>query len=234
MKFPIYDLRFTRWPGVLCALCVLCVPAFGQFRRSSDSNAYPYVASPSGSYTYIVANPGSTNYNYAFSNQWATATNIAAYQSYLSTNGWTATATNIAAYQAFLATNNYASTATNIASYQSFLSTNNFLGQNLRYPTNQASTATMDVGNKYTGLATNNNVTLTGCANVDSTGTNISWGILTVTNTAGSGAVKTIAIPAAWVDIDNLGGTTIYNTNQGVLSVMVYPNLGTNFIWRGK
>ncbi len=252
-----------------------------QFRRSSDSNAYPYSATLSANYVFLLGRPGVTNYNFAASNLLTiitnisageaylatnnfliTATNIAAYQAYLATNNTLGTITNISAYQAFLATNNYGSTATNISNYAAsnaaYLSTNgygstvtsiinatitiayinsnitNISGQNVRYPTNQGSTVSIDVGNKYTGLSTNNNMTIAGCANIDSSGTNVSWGILTVTNSAGSGAVKTIDIPAGWVDVDNLGGSTIYNTNQGILSVMVYPGLGTNFIWRGK
>lgn len=247
---------------LLGILLASCISAEAQFRRSSDSNAYPYTATLQSNYTFLIARPGVTNYNYAVSNLWATITNISAYQSLIATNGWDTIATNIAAYQALIATNNYNAIATNIAAYQAFLSTNNYAstvsnivnvnisvygstnlngnsytnlnGQNVKYQTNQASNVSIDVGNKYTGLSTNNNISLAGCANVDSTGTNISWGILTITNSAGSGAVKTIAIPAAWVDVDNLGGTTIYNTNQGILSVMVYPGLGTNFIWRGK
>ena len=42
----------------------------------------------------------------------------------------------------------------------------------------------------------------------------------------------TITVPAAWIDLGSVG--TIYNTNQGVLSVVVYPGFGTNFVWRGK
>lgn len=243
-------------------LLASCVGAEAQFRRSSDSNAYPYTATLGSNYTFLIARPGVTNYNYAVSNLWISVTNIAAGEAYYATNNYGPTATNIAAYQSYLATNGFQTTVTNIAAYQAYLATNNYAGtvtnivnvslsfytatnlngnaltningQSVNYQTNQGSTVSIDVGNKYTGLSTNNNMSITGCANVDSTGTNISWGILTVTNSAGSGAVKTITIPAAWVDVDNLGSTTIYNTNQGVLSVMVYPGLGTNFIWRGK
>lgn len=218
-------------------------PARAQFRGSATSNAYPVTTTAVGTDFYLLARPGTSHQNFAVSNQWLSVTNIAAREAYHATNNFLTTVTNIAARQAFYATNNFLTTITNIAAHEAFLATNNFIngnlltnlnGQQVRYPTNQGSTVTMDVGNKYTGLATNNNVTLTGCANIDPSGTNISWGILTVTNLAGSGAVKTITIPAAWVDVDNLGGTDIYNTNQGVLSVMVYPGLGTNFIWRGK
>lgn len=212
--------------GFIFLLCFLsCLlfnsPAQAQFRRSSDSNAYPWATSIANADAFIIYQvSGTTNKNYSGTN--------------LNT-----LITNTAAYQVQIGTNNYAPVVTQIVNYvvtQNFNGNQitNLNGQNVRYPTNQGSTVSMDVGNKYTGLTTNNNVAITACANVDSTGTNISWGILTVTNSAGSGAVKTIAIPAAWVDVDNLGGTTIYNTNQGVLSVMVYPGLGTNFIWRGK
>ena len=203
------------------------LPAHAQFARSSDSNLYPYALTFSNDWTFIMSQPTfptGTNHNFSGTNMNQVITNASAYQAFLATNGWTAVATNIAAYQAFLATNNNFNGN----------SLTNLNGQEVRYRTNQALATSIDVGNKYTGFATNNNISIAGCANVDATGTNISWGILTITNTAGSSAVKTIAIPAAWVDVDNLGGTTIYNTNQGVLSVMVYPNLGTNFIWRGK
>lgn len=194
-----------------------------QFARSSDTNLYPYTLNFSNDWTFIVAQPtfpNGTNYNWSGTNLNTLITNAAAYQAYIATNNYSPTVTNITLY---IVTNSYNGNAIT-----------NLNGQEVRYRTNQALATSIDVGNKYTGFATNDNISIAGCANVDSTGTNISWGILTITNTAGSSAVKTIAIPSAWVDVDNLGGTTIYNTNQGVLSVMVYPNLGTNFIWRGK
>lgn len=213
---------------LLTLLLLLAVTANAQFRRESDKKIYPYASTPQSNDVFIIGRPGVTNYNLPQSN-------ALAYIYGVNTNNTTLIASN----QAWMATNGYAPTVTNITYYIVTNNLNgnlitNINGQNVRYQTNLGNATYIDVGNKYTGFATNNNISIAGCANLDSTGTNVSWGILTITNLAGSGAVKTITIPTAWVDVDNLGGTTIHNTNQGILSVMVYPGLGTNFIWRGK
>lgn len=83
----------------------------------------------------------------------------------------------------------------------------------------------------YAAISTNNNIAIVGLTGLDTTGTNINWATRFYTNTSGS--TKTITVPAAWVDIGSIG-TTIYNTNQGALSLLVYPGFGTNFVWRGK
>jgi hypothetical protein len=201
------------------------------------TNNYASTATNIAAYQAFLA----TN-NYA-----STVTNIAAYQAFLATNNFAPTVTQIVQYiftTTGIVTNQF---TTNVIGspilgdvyfgdtiFGDGSGLTNINAQNVRYPTNQAVATSIDVGGKYSGFATNDNIAIAGCSNVDATGTNVSWGILCITNLAGSGAVKTITIPAEWVDVDFLNSTTIYNTNQGVLSVMVYPGLGTNFIWRGK
>jgi hypothetical protein len=124
-----------------------------------------------------------------------------------------------------------ASTATNIF-LSNGASLTNLNGANLIWPTNQASTVTIDLSKPFQGLATNNNVTITGFSGIDSSGTNCQPVTIVITNTAGSAAVKTIALPAGCVDLLNTG--TIYNTNQGVLTIFRYPGMGTNFTWIGR
>lgn len=101
------NTSFDDMKNIIKLLAVItCVSsAQAQFKRSSDSNSYPVTASPQGGYFYILSRPGVTNYNYAISNTWITATNIAAYQAYIATNDFAVTATNIAAYQSYVATN---------------------------------------------------------------------------------------------------------------------------------
>ncbi len=116
---------------LICLLLLLSVGvADAQFRRSSDSNAYPYTATLQGHYLFLISRPGVTNYNYATSNLWTVITNIAAAQAYWATNDFASDATNISAYQAFLATNNFLSTSTNIANYAAsnaaYLATNGY------------------------------------------------------------------------------------------------------------
>ncbi len=124
-------MNITRKITLLAALLSLCISAHAQFRRTSDGAKYPYVTTLEDDDVFIIGRPGVTNFNFAKSNMLSTiggvTTNGAAYQAFLSTNGWTTVATNIAAYQAFIATNNFLATSTNIAAYQAFLATNNFL-----------------------------------------------------------------------------------------------------------
>lgn len=108
----------------------------------------------------------------------------------------------------------------------------NINGKNILWPTNAASTLAIDLSLPYAGLSTNNNISLGGLTGIDPSGTNVQWATRVYTNN--SVGAKTITIPASWIDVGNYGSTTIYNTNQGWLSVLLYPGFGTNFVWRGK
>lgn len=109
---------------------------------------------------------------------------------------------------------------------------NNGVNNNLRFyggqdfPTNQASTTTIDLNAPYGALSTAVNVTLTGLLNVAAGATDVQWATRFYTNTSGS--TKTITLPAGWI-----GSTgTEYLTNQGVVSIVLYPGLGTNVTYR--
>lgn len=110
----------------------------------------------------------------------------------------------------------------------------NLNGASVLYATNQANGANFNAGNVVTSFNTNDNFTISALTGLDTTGTNVSWGLCVITNSAGASNVKTIQLPTAWVDIGNNGSSTLYNTNQGALFVFVPPGMGTNFIWRGK
>lgn len=109
----------------------------------------------------------------------------------------------------------------------------NINGQNLKWPTNVATTATINMGLSWSAISTNNNFVFSGYTGLDASGTNVQAITMVITNTAGSASVKTIAMPSGSIDLLNTG-LTLYNTNQGVLTVAIYPGMGTNFSWIGK
>lgn len=108
----------------------------------------------------------------------------------------------------------------------------NLNAENIVYYTNAiADMSVIDMTKPYAAISTNNNFVISGLSGLVAAGNQVQWATRFYTNTSGS--TKTITVPAGWVDIGN-NGTTIYNTNQGVLSVTRYPGFGTNFVWRGK
>ena len=109
----------------------------------------------------------------------------------------------------------------------------NINGTSLKWPTNAASTATINMSLPWSAVSTNNNINITGFTGLDVSGTNVQAITCIITNSAGSAAVKTITMPAGSIDLLNTG-LTLYNTNQGALTVVIYPGLGTNFTWLGK
>ena len=174
------NIRFLLFLG----LALSSVPAQAQFKRSSDSNAYPYTVTLGSDYVFIIGRPGVTNYNYASSNLFTSVTNIAAYQAFLATNNLLGTITNIAAYQAYLATNNFLATVTNISAYQAFLATNNYASTVTNIAAYQAFLATnnyastvSNIANYYITIATNN---------LAPTNTGIAGQVLTVSANGGA------------------------------------------------
>lgn len=112
-------------------------------------------------------------------------------------------------------------------------SATNLNGANIVWPTNAGSTATINMAVPWAAVSTNNNMSFSGFTGLDTRGTNVQAVTRIYTNSAGSSAVKTITMPAGCIDLLNTG-LTLYNTNQGVLTVAIYPGMGTNFSWIGK
>jgi len=107
----------------------------------------------------------------------------------------------------------------------------NVSGNKIKWPTNSVADVTViDLTKPYAATNHTANFTIAGLSGLDTSGTNVQWATRFYTNN--SVGAKTISVPAAWIDLGSVG--TIYNTNQGVLSVVVYPGFGTNFVWRGK
>jgi len=99
-------------------------------------------------------------------------------------------------------------------------------------PTNGvANLAQVDFANVWAATNQTVNFTITALAGVETSGTRVQNSSRLFINTSGS--TKTITVPASWIDLGSKG-TTLYNTNQGVLSVMLYPGGGTNYLWVGK
>lgn len=92
--------------------------------------------------------------------------------------------------------------------------------------TNQGTT-TPDMNKKWSGYTTAADFTVTGLSNVDTSGTNVQQTTMIITNTSGS--TKVMTLPASWIKHD---GVSCYVTNQGVLSIAVYPGLGTNAAYK--
>lgn len=108
----------------------------------------------------------------------------------------------------------------------------NISGPAIIWPTNQAA-LTVDMSKPWAGLSTNANIAISGFPGIDARGVNVQVATRVYTNSAGSSAVKTIVMPAGCIDLSNTG-LTLYNTNQGFLTVTIYPGFGTNFSWLGK
>lgn len=138
--------------------------------------------------------------------------NSAAGNAYLA-NNQTFTGTNTFT-QTIIGNSSTATTATNLV----FL-TNALVNPNL------ITLASVGSGN-YAGYTTNDNIVITGLNNVDSSATTVQWAVRIFTNTAGT--TKTLTLPASFIGVN----TTEYLTNQGVLSLVLYPGLGTNAVWR--
>jgi len=103
---------------------------------------------------------------------------------------------------------------------------------NLFWFTNVMSTITVNAAKAMEVLATNNNISITGYSGIDGTNANAFTRIFT--NTAGASAVKTIALPAGTLVLSSPYSTTLFNTNQGILSGVIYPGFGTNVTWVGN
>lgn len=85
--------------------------------------------------------------------------------------------------------------------------------------------STTSAGN-YAAYSTNDNIVITGLNNVGASISPVQWAVRFYTNV--SGATKTMTFPASFIGVN----TTEYLTNQGVLSLVLYPGFGTNAVWR--
>lgn len=102
----------------------------------------------------------------------------------------------------------------------------------LNWTTNLMSSITINAQKAFEFMSTNNNISITGFSGVD--GTNAHAFTRIFTNSAGSAAVKTIDLPAGTLVLSSPYSTTFYNTNQGILSGVIYPGAGTNVTWTGN
>lgn len=115
--------------------------------------------------------------------------------------------------------------------------TNQFIGNGLGitnlnlsagiYATNSsANTNIIDLAKPYSAASIAGALTITALSGVSAYATNVQWATRFYTNTSGSAVNMTF--PASW--IGNTSGQQI--TNQSVISVVVYPGMGTNVIVR--
>ena len=113
----------------------------------------------------------------------------------------------------------------------------NILGTNVLYSTNSAPSVSlgatiMDMSKQYSAAVTNANWLMADPIGVSLYKTNVQWAVRFFTNSAWASAgtpnLKTITFPAGW--IGNRLSQQI--TQQSVLSVVVYPGFGTNFVIR--
>lgn len=82
-------------------------------------------------------------------------------------------------------------------------------------------------GTRWQSFTTNANFAISALSNLSSYGTNIQQTVTFITNN--SAATISFTVPADWIIS---GGLTHYVTNQGVLTVAVYPLMGTNAAWK--
>ncbi len=107
----------------------------------------------------------------------------------------------------------------------------NINAQSLFWPTNAAGSGAINATNTLQFLSTNNNVVFSGYANLSTTGGHPVTVI--ITNTAGPAAVKFIQFPAGTLMLSAPFTNVVYNTNQGVFSLLPYQGGGTNATWTG-
>ena len=86
-----------------------------------------------------------------------------------------------------------------------------------------ASPAVMDFDKPYSAASMGANITLTAPIGVSPYKTTVQWAVRFYTNTTGP-LQKTMSFPASW--FGNTSGN--YITNVSVVSVVVYPGIGTN------
>lgn len=141
--------------------------------------------------------------------------------------------TNITVNNAYL-TNLYVTNITaNKMTVNNLTVVSNFYVGILQFQTNGVADVTViDLRHQYAFTNHDSNFTISGFSNPDQA-TNIWWATRVYTNTAGSAAPKTITLPASWLDVGNKGNP-VYNTNNGVLSVLAFPGQITNYVWVGR
>lgn len=124
-------------------------------------------------------------------------------------------------------------TVTNNSTFNGKVTLNsNVYVMQLNWTTNLMSSITINAQKAFEFVQTNNNVSFTGYSGID--GTNAHAFTRIFTNTAGSAAVKTITLPAGTLVLSSPYSTTFFNTNQGILSGVIYPGAGTNVTWVGN
>lgn len=94
----------------------------------------------------------------------------------------------------------------------------------LNFKTNAGAVTTLNLGNNYQFISTNNNIAYTGFTGILSGETNVQWCTVIWTNT--SGALKTATFAGT------IGDATHYCTNQTAFTVVRYPLAGTNVLSR--
>lgn len=102
----------------------------------------------------------------------------------------------------------------------------NVSAQTLTWPTNAASTATINVSMPFAAVSTNNSINITGYSGFD--GTNAFPFTRIYTNTAGSAAVKSLTLPVGTIVVSAPFTNVVYMTNQTIVSGVIYPGFGTN------
>ncbi len=108
----------------------------------------------------------------------------------------------------------------------------NIYVQQLNWSTNAMSTITINANKAFEFLSTNNSIAITGFSGVE--GTNAQAFTRIFTNTAGPAAVKSITLPVGTLMLSSPWTNVVYNTNQGILSGVIYPGAGTNCSWTGN
>jgi hypothetical protein len=109
----------------------------------------------------------------------------------------------------------------------------NINASKLFWNTNSATSGdTVNLLLPYAAFSTNNNVSYAGLINKDPGGTNFQSSTVFITNS--SGATKTVAMNAAFQNMNASEGNTLYLTNFGQLLVFLYPGFGTNFYWKSR
>lgn len=97
----------------------------------------------------------------------------------------------------------------------------------VKYATNaSASVLVMDMATLYSAASISTAPTLSSLIGVSLYKTNVQWAVRFYTNT--SGGNLTMSFPTEWLG----NKTDQVITNQSVVSVVVYPGMGTNFIVR--